>query len=246
MKQGGDFLKPIFLECIMDELSVFCNLTEERYIYQEMTVYDILNNASSFFKRLMNDLLTFGKKVKSDVQSFIDKQAVRSKLKKLKKELELQKTDVKMVDVDEYIDVYKSYEGKILKRLNFLAKGNFKHRDRMISYADKLEKDIDEMNNELERIMSNKVKISIRDAIKYVEDNLSGKSNIEAVYVDACHKLNDMRIEVEHSLKDQALRTDDSFTNEYVGRVKRITTKASKQIGKSYSKAVFTLVAIFA
>ena len=78
-------MEPIFLECIMDELSTFSNLTEERYVYQEMTVYDILNNVSSFFKRLMNDLITFGKKVKSDVQSFIDKQALRSKLKQLKK-----------------------------------------------------------------------------------------------------------------------------------------------------------------
>lgn len=242
-------MESMFLECMMDQLSIFSDLTEERYVYQETTIYDLLDKLASFFKRLTNDLLAFGKRVKSDIQAFIDKQSIRIKLKKMKNELNVQNDNgvryVKMVDVDEYLDTYKSYEVKLIKQLDFFAKGNFKTREKMICFADKLENDLDAMEKDLERIVKNKVKISIKDAIRYVDENLNGKSNAEAIYVDACHKLNDIRIKVEHSLRDQALRTDTSFSNEYMGIFKRTTTKITKKIAKAYSKIVLCIFAYF-
>ena len=240
----------LFIEYMMDELSILNNTDPTEEYYSEGAAYDFLNSVLSFFQRLINDLVTFGKKVKNDISSIIQKKQVHLKLKTLKKELNEQKDDgvkkIKMVDVYDYIDIYQTYEKKITKKLNTLSKGNFKTRENMLSVVENIESDLDEMDEKLDKILSNKVTVSINDAIKYVEDNLSGKSKVEVCFVDACHKIKDVSINVEHVIKDQSYRSDGDFKKEYASCIKRITSKASKKISKGFSKFIFAIVATFA
>ena len=189
-------MNPYFIEMMMDEMKIFSDINDE-YV-SEATTYSVLDEISSFFRRLLNDLISFGKRVKEDVKAIIQKKSVNIRLKQLKKELQEQKGEgvkkVKMVDVDEYIETFKSYEKKVVKKVNKLIDGNFKRRDKIITKSDDLESLIEQMNSDLDYILKNKVTVSINDAIRYVEENISGKSNAEKVYVDICHDVRDIQI----------------------------------------------------
>ena len=150
-----------------------------------------------------------------------------------------------MVDVDEYIETFKSYEKKVVKKVNKLIDGNFKRRDKMITKSDNLESLIEQMNSDLDYILKNKVTVSINDAIRYVEENISGKSNAEKVYVDICHEVRDIQIKAEHYLKDQSLRTDSDIARKHVSFVRRIIQKITRPFAKAYQKIVFAIVAFF-
>ena len=236
-----------FIEMMMDEMKIFSDINDE-YV-SEATTYSVLDEISSFFSRLLNDLISFGKRVKEDVKAIIQKKSVNIKLKQLKKELQEQKGEgvktVKMVDVDEYIETFKSYEKKVVKKVNKLIDGNFKRRDKMITKSDELESLIEQMNSDLDYILKNKVTVSINDAIRYVEENISGKSNAEKVYVDICHEVRDIQIKAEHYLKDQSLRTDSDIARKHVGFVRRIIQKITRPFAKAYQKIVFAIVAFF-
>ena len=173
-------MNPYFIEMMMDEMKIFSDINDE-YV-SEATTYSVLDEISSFFSRLLNDLISFGKRVKEDVKAIIQKKSVNIRLKQLKKELQEQKGEgvkkVKMVDVDEYIETFKSYEKEVVKKVNKLIDGNFKRRDKIITKSDELESLIEQMNSDLDYILKNKVTVSINDAIRYVEENISGKSNI--------------------------------------------------------------------
>lgn len=240
-------MNPYFMEMMIDELKIFSNIDDE-YVCEAST-YSILDEISSFFNRLINDLISFGKRIKEDVKSFIQKKTVNIKLKQLKKELQEQKGNgvkkVKMVDVDQYIDTYKSYEKSIIRQVHKLVDGNFKHRENMIDRSDKLDKLLGDMTDELDYILKNKVTVSINDAIRYVEENISGKSNVEKVYVDICHEIRDLQIKAEHALKDQSLRTENNIAKKHVGFIRRIITKITRPFAKAYQKIVFAIVAFF-
>lgn len=240
-------MNPYFIEMMMDEMKIFSDINDE-YV-SEATTYSVLDEISSFFSRLLNDLISFGKRVKEDVKAIIQKKSVNIKLKQLKKELQEQKGEgvktVKMVDVDEYIETFKSYEKKVVKKVNKLIDGNFKRRDKIITKSDDLESLIEQMNSDLDYILKNKVTVSINDAIRYVEENISGKSNAEKVYVDICHEVRDIQIKAEHYLKDQSLRTDSDIARKHVGFVRRIIQKITRPFAKAYQKIVFTIVAFF-
>ena len=152
-------MNPYFIEMMMDEMKIFSDINDE-YV-SEATTYSVLDEISSFFSRLLNDLISFGKRVKEDVKAIIQKKSVNIKLKQLKKELQEQKGEgvktVKMVDVDEYIETFKSYEKKVVKKVNKLIDGNFKRRDKIITKSDDLDSLIEQMNSDLDYILKNKV-----------------------------------------------------------------------------------------
>ena len=240
-------MNPYFIEMMIDEMKIFSDINDE-YV-SEATTYSVLDEISSFFSRLLNDLISFGKRVKEDVKAIIQKKSVNIRLKQLKKELQEQKGEgvkkVKMVDVDEYIETFKSYEKKVVKKVNKLIDGNFKRRDKIITKSDDLESLIEQMNSDLDYILKNKVTVSINDAIRYVEENISGKSNAEKVYVDICHEVRDIQIKAEHYLIDQSLRTDSDIARKHVSFVRRIIQKITRPFAKAYQKIVFTIVAFF-
>ena len=58
-------MNPYFIEMMIDEMKIFSDINDE-YV-SEATTYSVLDEISSFFSRLLNDLISFGKRVKEDV-----------------------------------------------------------------------------------------------------------------------------------------------------------------------------------
>ena len=242
-------MEQLFMEYTINELSIL-NRTKADDVFQEGTVYNILDDILSFFQKIINDLVCFGKKVKNDVDSLIKKKEVRLKLKKLKEEL-AQKDEsgvkkVSMIDVEDFVQYYSSYEKKIMKKMETLSRGNFKTKDQLDRVADDIESDLDDMAEVLQEVVDNRITVKIQDAIKYVEDNLTGKNEVEKQFVEATHKLKDISLNVERILKNSATKPDEYYQSHYVGRIKKVTRKISSTIGKWWSKFIMCVVFFFA
>lgn len=239
----------LFMEYTISELSIL-NQTNEYDYYGEGAVYDVLDDILTFIQRIVNDLVAFGKRLKNDVDSLIQKKEVRSKLKELKKELKEQKEDgvkkVSMIDVESFIQYYKTYENKLMKKLASLSRGNFKTREKMESVIADIENDLEDMNRELQDTIDNRITVPITKAIEYVEDNLNGTNEIEKKFVEVTHGLKDIAINAERVIKNASFSSDESLKREYASGIKRVTKKISNIFSKWFQKFVMCVVFFFA
>lgn len=239
----------LFMEYTISELSIL-NQTNEYEYYGEGAVYNVLDDIFTFIQRIVNDLVSFGKKLKNDVDSLIQKKEVRAKLKKLKEELK-EKTDegvkkVSMIDVEEFIRYYNRYENKITKKINALSRGNFKTKGKMEAVILDIENDLDEMNDVLQDTLEKRIVVPINKAISYVEDNLNGSNEVEKKFVEATHALKEISINAERVIKNSSLSSDEDLKKEYVGGIKKVTKKISNVFSKWFQKFVMSVVFFFA
>lgn len=252
-------MKLLMMEYEISHLSILNDYDDSLIL--EGTVYDILDDIISFIDKIIQNMIAFAKKLKNDVDSMIQKKQVRFKLNKLKKELEEQQSDgvkkVSMIDVESFVSYYKSYSSVIMRKAKILARGNFKTKDKLERHIDDLQTDIDDMNEELERCIKHRKTVSIKKAIEYVEDNLSGRNPIEAEFVNVQHQLKELEIDVKKylniamntssdNLRRNYVSKPDAFANTVISSLKSSIGKIGSFFGKWFSKFVMAVVFFFA
>lgn len=242
-------MNALILDCTLGELSILNDIDENEY-YSEGAVYDVLNDLVSFIQKMINNIVAFAKKLKNDVSSLIKKKEVHFKLRQLKKDLQEQKANgskkVQMVDVPSYVRYYDSCYMKIKKKLNTLSRGNFKSKRKLEAVASSIEDDLNDMEEELQYILHNKIQVPIDVAIKYVEDNLKGTNTMEKDFIEITHELKNVGITMEKNLKNISLTDDEKIAKEHVSLIKRVIRKISSVFGKFWQKIVMAVVFFFA
>lgn len=216
----------------------------------ETSLYDISMSISQYIQKVINDIISFTKSVKSDIIALARRRDALRKLKELKNTLQNQKElgarKIMIFDYKNYAIKYNEMVTNNLKDFAVLLKKKYKYKSEIEMAMNKFEETLTKRDKELEEAYEKKVLMDINEAISYVEQNLNGKISIESTLQDATSEMNRLRIESERIFKNIRLSEESEIRSTYVGSVRRSLTRVSKSCSKGFKKFVVRVVCLFA
>ena len=216
----------------------------------EGVLYSVTNKISEFFQKAVNTMIAFVKTFKADLESTIQKKDCRRKLKYLKKDLaDKKESGVKFVEMPDYkafIKYYDMYSGKMTKLLGKISDKKYKTRSSLDTAMNEFESCLYDMNTALEKTLKNRIKVPIKDAIIYVDQNLNGQSIIEKRFLKVVHDLKEIGIKNKKIFKNINVSEDKEVLQKKTSMIRTIVSKISSTVSKWFRKFVMTIVFFFA
>lgn len=216
----------------------------------EGVLYELSEKISEFFHKAVNTLHAFIKTFRADIQSTIQKKDCKRKLNYLKKELaEKKDAGVKYVDMPDhkaFIKYYELYSGRLTKLLGKISDKKYKTRSSLNAAMDEFNSCLYDMNDALEKSLKRKIKVPIKDAIMYVDQNLNGESAIEKRFIQVTHDLKEIGIRSEKIFKNINVSEDKEVLQQKVSVIRTIVTKITSTVSRWFRKFVMVIVFFFA
>ena len=201
----------------------------------------------NFFIKLIKDIELYFKNLAVNIDTIIKKKNLTRRLKNLKQELsesDPNKT-IEMIDAQKL----KSFIGKSYKELSKMCDKFSK-----IKYTDvfEIDKDIadfnDKMNDyytKLAEIGSNKKKVKVKDALEFVTNELSNRTDVLKYSIETVSKMKEMEL-VADNLQSKVDSIGRDVIPKHIGFIQRMAASVAGFIKKCVSKFIFTVVFLFA
>lgn len=210
-------------------------------LYQE-SVYTAIENILIEIKKIISKMKEIAANIKKSIIIQARRAELPFKLKKMKKNLELQKgkvVTVDMIDYNKFITYYNKNSTTILKKLNKLSDyRRFKNADAFLDKVHDIDSDIDEFENELSRIEKNLIKVNLSDAIQFIENEITGDGKVMKTYLSVCDQLMEFINKLERYKRDARVMTNFYLEDKHMNAVKRVTDKYSKKMSKHITRFV--------
>ena len=199
-----------------------------------------------FFATLISSITTFIKQIKADVERRVQASNFKNNLRKAHKKLLTMDKNTK-VEVEDIWSLKEDYL-TLVKDLSAYAKriekSEYKYTsdiDRDVESFNKLVADAeDKMIKDKER----KIKVRADDLIRFIEDELTGRSSVLSSLNTNMQIVNDMKINCENMMMKRDLLGPDVLTKKLT-IVQKIVRSITKVFQKWAAKVITTFIILF-
>lgn len=256
-------MKKIFLECESSyngsmqhinfclESAIFTyteDLLTNHYV-TESTKKSLWDKLKEFFTKIILSIKNFGKEIQSKIEYVINEKKIKYTLNNLHKEMkEQQSAGAKSIEIVDYWQMKKIFN-KYYKSLTTYAKKFSK-----VKYTKtwQIEDDLKEFNElynkcnkELEEASNKKIKVHIKQAINFVEDEIRGKSELLKTLNDTTREFAEIE-QIASGLQTRMNILGAEVIPKHVGFIQRMINSISAFIRRWVVKIVMGVVYIFA
>ena len=238
----------MFQDLIVAELDLLESPSNN--FFYESGVYDLTDLVKGIFEKVIAKMTEFAVKLKSDIMILKSKQTQKQQFKTLKKLLEksgTNKTKVNFPNVGKAISLYEKGIKSFEKDLNAILKKTYnsyslKDERNIDTKIRQFEEDLNDFEEEVNDALHETIALSGKDALRYVEDVLSGKCNVYDYYYDLIHQFEQFKAAAERELRVKQI---NSTTN--IQRHKKSETLLTKLAHKvsSLLRKIVTCIAFW-
>ena len=224
-----------------DVLIVYEEVMSDIDLFTEGKKYSMAND-SLFTKMLISSITTFIKQIKADVERRINMADIKNNLKKAHKKLLTMDKNSK-VEVSDIWSLKNDYLS-LVKELSSYSKRIGKNE---YKYTEDMDRDIEIFNtivsnyeSKLKKDEERTIKVRADELIRFIEDELTGRSSIIASLNTNMQIVSDMKIACEGLMMKRELLGPDVLTKKLT-----ILQKLAKSITKVFQKWVAKIIATF-
>lgn len=210
-------------------------------LYQE-SLYTVIESIIIEIKKIISKMKEVAANIKKSVKIQVRRIELPIKLKKMKKQLELQKGKIEkvdMIDYNRFINFYYNNSNIITKKLDKLSDyRKFKSSEKFLSKVHDLDKDVDIFEKELSEMEKNPIKVNLSDAINFIENEINGEGKVMKTYLSVCDKLMASINKLERYRRDARAMTDFYLEDKHLNAVKRVTDKYTRKMTNHLTKFI--------
>ena len=222
-------------------------------VFYERSKGDVITSIDKgdlMIRKVFEGFKAFAKKFVADMKVTIRRLALPAKLRTMKKAFENQKDKgykfVSIPDYKKFEGFYKNEAKNILHKMKKLDYRRYKSREKLERFFDEIDECINDYEKEIEYILNNPIKVSIDDAISFVDNEINGRSGLWKEYLRVCNDLEVMMIEYNKIYNVSKSATGDFLKSNYRNKVQRFGANLAKAMRNGASKFTRTAVFLFA
>lgn len=170
-------------------------------------------------REFFSNIKTSVKKFIADMNIAIKRISLPMKLKKLKSEMLRNEKKgckwVNMIDYDNFETVYHTYSQEIMERIKGFDFRKYKNKEKLDKKLDKLDNLIAEYKDSLDYVLEHPKKVSIDKAIRWVEKEINGESNLWKDYLRMTNELEHIMIGYDDLLRKSEVMTSQWLKNNH-------------------------------
>lgn len=167
-------LESTIISCMQD-------MVENHYV-TESARNSLWTQFKKFFAKIILALKDFSKELKTKLEHTINEKRIKQKLKSMRQELQEKRErgteTVEMIDYEGMLDVFNQYYKSLISYAKKFAKVKYTKVWQIDDDLKEFNNQVENFNAVLENASNKKVRWHINKAIKFVEDELDGKSNV--------------------------------------------------------------------
>ena len=211
--------------------------------YVEESVYQTIEKILIKIKLTISKMREFAKSFKKDIETQIKALKLPFRLRQIKKNLEKSESNgesfITMLDYEKFNDYYIKKAHKLMSDLKKLSNiKRYSNGDDFKKDVDKFDSDIEKFKNEMKKIESNPIKIPIKKAINFIDDEISGRSKVWKTYIGIIDEFDHIEIQLERFQRDQKIVSDTYLMSQHVGAIGRCMQKAQRAFQNFASKII--------
>lgn len=230
-----------------DALIVYEEVMSDIDLFIEGKKYSMANDSlftkiKKFFTMLISSITTFIKQIKADVERRINMADIKNNLKKAhKKLLTMDKNSkVEVSDIWSLKNDYLSLVKELSSYSKRIGKNEYKYTEDMDRDIEIFNTIVSDYESKLKKDEERTVKVRADELIRFIEDELTGRSSIMASLNTNMQIVSDMKINCESLMMKRELLGPDVLTKKLT-----ILQKLAKSITKVFQKWVAKIIATF-
>lgn len=219
---------------------------EDGYI-TESTKKSIIDRVKDFFSKLMISIKKFIKEIQIKMKTIITDQKIKQKLKKMRNELEYRNQDelIDVIDVWNFKKDLLDINNKLWKYCDKFTKMKYNNATSIENDLKKFEEIVEESNKKIEIDSNKKIKVSVKNAIEFIDNELNGTNDVIKTIIKSIAKFDKMQVQAT-SLEAKYKIQGPDIIPKHIGFIERMALNLAKFLKKWISKFIMTVVFMFA
>lgn len=217
----------------------------ENHYVKESSQNKFWESVKKFFAELILSFKKFTNMITLKVNTVINSGLKKRLHAKLEMERKKGTRTIEIIDMEKYKDTYLDMVSDLWTYGKRIERANYKTVDQIDHDLEKFNSIADKYDKKLDEIASKKVTYRLDRAIKFVENEINGKSKVTATLDEAMEEFNNMKnaaklLETKRNILGQGI------IPKHVNIIKRIANKLSSFVRKHVVKFIRITVFLFA
>lgn len=217
--------------------------------YTEKTHMNLIDSIKKFFAGIMETINTYSRDLQAKIEDTIRKKEIYRRLKQLRTDLKSKQAKgasmITVMDVWTYQKTYLRMNRELWRTAHKFSKVKYHKAYEIDEDLKKFEDMVNAYAEEIKQIQETTVRVNVSKMLDFVEDELSGKSNVIATLNDAMSEFRAMERDAIN-LQNRRNIMGDAIVPKHVSFIKRMARAITDFIHKRVVKFITTVVFIFA
>lgn len=201
-----------------------------------------------FFTKIILSFKNFGKELQIKIEHTINEKQIQKKLHDMHTQLKEHQSagdrNVEMYDYWKIKSVFNEYHDELIKYAKKFSKVKYTKTWQIEDDLDEFNKLLEKCNSELEILFSKKIKVNIKKALNFVEDEIRGKSEILTTINDVSREFKEIE-QLADNLKIRMNILGADVIPKHVGFIQRMVNSIGAFIRKWTIKIIMGIVFVF-
>lgn len=214
------------------------------YESEKLPFYTRVKN---FFVKLIKDVELYIKTLGVNIDTIIQKKNLTRRLKELKETLSKENPNktVEMIDAFKLKSFITDSYKELSKMCDKFSKIKYKDAFDIDRDMDIFNNKIEKFNNKLKEFDDKKIKVKISEALEFVNNELSHRTDITKYMVESVSKIKEMQL-VAENLQKKVDYFGQGIIPKHTNFIQRMSLSLATYIKKGVSQFIFTVVFLFA
>lgn len=201
-----------------------------------------------FFTKIILSFKNFSKELELKIEYIINEKKIQKNLHELHKRLKDQQKEgtqnFEMVDYWEMKRIFNKYHDELIKYAKKFSKVKYTKTWQIEDDIAEFDKLLDKCNSELEEVSQKKIKVNIKKALSFVEDEIRGKSEVLVSINDTMREFAEIE-QLAENLKTRMNILGADVIPKHVGFIQRMVNAIGSFVRKWTIKIIMGIVFVF-